>query len=180
MLPINDSTFWSTWMQSPQVLDLSRRRRFTPELKELFFSSLGLTAHSKMLDVGCGPGTFARFLARYIEPPGLVFGLDKDGNFIAHARKQAESEHVSDRVRYYVDDALILPFENDAFDAVVSYTVIEHIPDTARFISEQIRVCKPGGTVAAMGVMNSGKGSSTDGPIARGERYDALLAKLGK
>ena len=44
-----------------------------------------------------------------------------------------------------VGDAHQLPFEDDVFDAVVSYNTFEHLADPAAAASEIYRVLKPGG-----------------------------------
>jgi ubiquinone/menaquinone biosynthesis C-methylase UbiE len=46
-----------------------------------------------------------------------------------------------------VCDAQLLPFPDGSMDLVASFEVIEHIPDTERFISEIVRVLRPEGYV---------------------------------
>ena len=46
-----------------------------------------------------------------------------------------------------VGDAHQLPFEDDVFDAVVSYNTFEHLADPAAAASEIYRVLKPGGSL---------------------------------
>lgn len=41
-----------------------------------------------------------------------------------------------------------LPFENNSYDLVCAFDVIEHVEDDAKAIEEMIRVCKPGGHIA--------------------------------
>jgi ubiquinone/menaquinone biosynthesis C-methylase UbiE len=153
----DNSTLWSKWIQSIEVLDSSRLRRFTPVHKDLFFAYLGLNKSSKVLDVGCGPGTFTRYLAAYINKPGMICGLDRDEAFIRFASREAKVEKISDLVQYQTGDVYSLPYENDFFDAVTSYTVIEHITNTEKFIREKIRVCKKGGMVSVMGAISPNK-----------------------
>ncbi|NJD76810.1 MAG: class I SAM-dependent methyltransferase [Candidatus Methanoperedens sp.] len=40
-----------------------------------------------------------------------------------------------------------LPFENDSFDVVATYSVLHHIPDYLFTVKEMIRVLKPGGYI---------------------------------
>jgi ubiquinone/menaquinone biosynthesis C-methylase UbiE len=146
--------FWSSWVQTILVLESSRSRRFRPELKEPFFEYLGLFEYARVLDVGCGPGTFARYLARYIKPPGLIWGIDRDRTFIEYARRRAEKRGVSGYMKYAVADALALPFDDGTFDSVTSYTLIEHAPNPEVLVREMARVCKPGGTISVMAVLS--------------------------
>lgn len=170
-------TFWSKWVRSAHELDISRSRRFRHELKDLFFTYLALSPASKVLDVGCGPGTFTRYLARYTKPPGFVYGVDMDRNFVEYAMRKAEEEGVSARVKYFIADACDFPFEDERFDSVTSYTVIEHIRDTEAFIREKIRVCRKGGTVSVMGVADlKSREKQPSSPLDK--QIDELLAKL--
>lgn len=55
------------------------------------------------------------------------------------------------KLGFAIDWALVsgpeLPFAEDRFDLVTSYSVIEHIPDKASAVREAIRVLKPGGVL---------------------------------
>jgi ubiquinone/menaquinone biosynthesis C-methylase UbiE len=53
-------------------------------------------------------------------------------------------------VHVSVADGERLPFADAAFDAVVSFGVLHHTPDTRRAISEIRRVVKPGGLAIVM------------------------------
>ncbi len=76
----------------------------------------------KILDVGCGNN----------KQPGAV-GLDYN------RRTQADVIHDLGVVPY--------PFADDEFDEVISFHVVEHIPDVMAFVSELHRITKPGGRI---------------------------------
>ena len=46
-----------------------------------------------------------------------------------------------------VADAQAIPFRDEAFDAAVSFAVLEHVEDPARLVAEALRVLRPGGVV---------------------------------
>jgi SAM-dependent methyltransferase len=74
-----------------------------------------------------------------------VCGIDTSAGFVAHAQQQ-----ISDpRATFRVGDALDLPFDAGAFDAVVSGLVLNHVPDPDAMVREMTRVASEGGTVAA-------------------------------
>lgn len=88
------------------------------------------------LDVGCGEGRFCRML----KSQGVdVVGVDPTPALLAAARAR-------DIQGTYVDAfAEQLPFDDEAFDLVVSYLSLIDIPDIQSAIPEMARVLRPGG-----------------------------------
>lgn len=134
--------------QPAEVLEEARSYRFRPEWRPLLLEYLGMGPGMNVLEVCCGPGTLAPYLAEGIAP-GTVTGLDLDEAFIARAREKAARSGLAG-VDYVLGDACALPFPAGSFDAVTSYTGIGVLPDPERGLAEMIRVCKPGGTVSIM------------------------------
>lgn len=104
---------------------------------------MGLDHEMKVLDVGCGVGGPARFLAA--QYGCHVTGIDLTEEFCAVARDLSERVRLADYVTFRQGDALDLPFEDAAFDAVWTQHVQMNIADKARFYGELARVLKPGG-----------------------------------
>ena len=96
--------------------------------------------HGNVLDVGCGIGGRTYIVAESY-PAALVQGIDKSFAGIEHARGSFNLENI----RYHVCDATQMFYYDNWFDFAYTLGVIEHIPDTARFLSEINRVLKPGG-----------------------------------
>jgi len=69
---------------------------------------LGLSPASRVLDVACGKGTTAVFLAK--EFGCEVFGIDYGDQSVAAARSLAQSEHIDARVQFERGDAETLRF----------------------------------------------------------------------
>jgi SAM-dependent methyltransferase len=44
---------------------------------------------------------------------------------------------------------MALPFEDDSFDVVHAHQVLQHLADPVGALSEMVRVCRPGGWIAA-------------------------------
>ena len=89
-----------------------------------------------VLDVGCGKGAFSRRLA---EAGARVAGIDITGKFVEIAQQNMPYGIFSEA------SATEIPFDDSQFDAVFSFEVLEHIPDTEEAIAEMVRVLKPGG-----------------------------------
>ena len=91
----------------------------------------------RALDVGCGDGVFtAELAARGAQPVGV------DVAEAALERARAGNTGLNFR-RVPVDGPL--PFADNAFDLAWASEVIEHVGDTARWLSEVRRVLAPGG-----------------------------------
>lgn len=93
----------------------------------------------RVLDVGCGEGDLTADLAAGSGGAHVV------GVEVAEAAvRRARARHPELDVRAVPIDGP-LPFEDGSFDVVWSSEVIEHVADTARWLSEVRRVLVPGG-----------------------------------
>ena len=81
---------------------------------------------SRVLDVGCGPGSISVGLAKAIEP-GELHGIDMEESQIMIARASAAAGG-HDNATFHVGDATDLPFEDDSFDAAHTHAVLMHVP----------------------------------------------------
>jgi SAM-dependent methyltransferase len=103
----------------------------------------GLEPSTRVLDVGCGIGGPARYLATTFGC--RVTGVDLSPGFIDAATYLTARCGLSDRVTFQVGDALHLPFEDAAFDAVFLQHVAMNIEDRAALYAEVRRILAPGG-----------------------------------
>ncbi len=106
---------------------------------------LALRPASRVLDVACGKGTTAVFLAK--EFGCEVFGVEFGEQNVAAARSLAQAEHVDSRVQFEHGDAEDLPFADAAFDAVICECAFCTFPDKAASAREFFRVLLRGGHV---------------------------------
>ncbi len=100
-----------------------------------------------LLDVGCGPGTITADLARMIRP-GRVTALEPSEQALEFARAEALRQG-QQNIDFAVGDVHQPGFGDDSFDIVHAHQVLQHVPDPVGAIREMVRVCKPGGVVAA-------------------------------
>jgi SAM-dependent methyltransferase len=110
----------------------------------------GISRGSRILDVGCGTGRWAR---RYKEFGLHVTGVDATPAMLRVAREQGTSPPL------IAGEAHRLPFPSETFDCISDITVVQHIPfpDQAQALREMMRVLKPGGSVILMELIR-GKG----------------------
>lgn len=101
----------------------------------------------RLLDVGSGPGTITVDLAERIAP-GRVTALETSEDALQLTRAEAERAGCS-TIDFAVGDVHALDFPSDSFDVVHAHQVLQHVADPVGALREMIRVCKPGGVVAA-------------------------------
>lgn len=116
--------------------------------------ALGLRAGATVLDIGCGLGGSARFLAG--NHGCHVTGIDLNESFIDIARLLTQSTAL--HVTYEVMDALNLTFEENTFDFAWTQHVAMNIRDREGLYANIRRVLKPGGRFAMYDVTAGDKG----------------------
>ena len=112
-----------------------------------------LEAASRVLDLACGPGIYARPFARRL-PGGRVVGLDLSPPMLAYAQRRRRAEGLAnlDLVR---GSALDLPFAAASFDVVNCCGALHLFPDVPRALAEVHRVLAAGGRFT-MAVVRAG------------------------
>jgi len=95
---------------------------------------------TSVLDVGCGPGTITRDLARLVAP-GRVLGIDASAEVIAQAAEDGGAE-------FAVGDVYRLELDDGEFDVVHAHQVLQHLTDPVAALGELRRVLRPGGLLA--------------------------------
>jgi ubiquinone/menaquinone biosynthesis C-methylase UbiE len=98
---------------------------------------------SHVLDVGCGLGGSARYLAA--EYRCRVTGIDLTQEYVDAANALAGMVGLSDSVAFRQASALGLPFDDASFDVVWTEHVQMNIADKRAFYREIGRVTRPGG-----------------------------------
>jgi SAM-dependent methyltransferase len=107
-------------------------------------SLLELTLNFDVLEIGCGSGRYALYLAEKIGCPIVGVDINKEG--IRNANALARANNLTTRARFEVADATRpLSFADDSFDAVYANDVLCHIPGRLALLREMFRVLKPGG-----------------------------------
>jgi SAM-dependent methyltransferase len=97
----------------------------------------------RVLDLSSGTGWTSRVLARR---GATVTGVDIASDLLAAAREKARAEGLA--IDYQLGDAESLPFEDGAFDAVVSTYGVMFATRPEAAAAELARVCRKGGRVA--------------------------------
>jgi len=110
-----------------------------------FCNDLELKSDMRMLDVGCGIGGSAFYVARKYGV--LVNGIDLSQNMIdiANERRDEMSAGVKHRVQFHVEDATCMKYPANFYDIVYSRDTILHIEDKESLFRKFLHCLKPGG-----------------------------------
>ena len=94
----------------------------------------------RVLEVGCGWGELAEWIAR--DTGAEVVAVDLSPRMVELARERGVDAQVA--------DVQELPFGDGEFDLVVAAWMLYHVPDLDRGIRELARVLRPGGRLVAV------------------------------
>jgi len=94
----------------------------------------------EVLDIGCGAGFTAEFLAKR---GACVSGIDPSDPALRAAKAHAEATHLT--IDYRLGSAEHLPYPDVSFDVVVCVDVLEHVGDLEKSLQEAFRVLRRGG-----------------------------------
>ena len=142
---------------------VSATRQF--ESGKRLVADLAVKPGEHVLDVGCGTGLLANYIADQVGPTGMVLGLDPLPHRIALAKARTRYNLAFD-----VGDANDLSMLAGAsFDVVVLNAVFHWLPDKAGALGQFARVLKKGGRI---GLSSAEKGSE------RAPMHEAIGAAL--
>ena len=170
---MNKDTNWSDYIQSSEELYRSRSLRFRADNAAVWLPFLHIENGSFVLEIGCAGGSLLHRVKQLV-PSITARGLDRDSGHIEYAK--AKTSEMGLDCGFQVGDALSLPFEDNLFDVIFSHTLTGHVP-MAPFLSEQLRVLKPGGRVVVLSARTKlGLNAENWKPIETDEQ--ALFDKL--
>lgn len=110
---------------------------------------MGVQPGRRVLDAGCGSGSFLPLLSELVGPGGRVSALDLAPEHVAMAATVAWSLPDTP-VDVRVGSLLQLPYPDGSFDAVWCANTVQYLTDDelGRALGELWRVVRPGGLVA--------------------------------
>jgi SAM-dependent methyltransferase len=99
-----------------------------------------------IVEVGCGSGAVARWLARFTGGANPITAVDVNDYLLREAAALTGAAGLSERIRFGRGDAESLPMPSASVDVCLSFTVMEEV-DADRMLAEMVRVTRPGGRV---------------------------------
>jgi ubiquinone/menaquinone biosynthesis C-methylase UbiE len=101
-----------------------------------------IESNTMFLDVGCGVGSL---ILSFKRAGACSVGIDTDQNALLIARKRLNEYDFAESAHLVLSVGEELPFKNNTFDVITTITVLEHVKDPKKAISECLRILKPKG-----------------------------------
>ena len=99
-----------------------------------------------ILDVGTGTAQIPIELCRN-SPKAQVVAIDLAEHMLTVGRENVRKAGFADRIRLERQDAKHLPYPAHSFAAIISNSIVHHIPEPAAVLAEVVRVARPGATL---------------------------------
>jgi ubiquinone/menaquinone biosynthesis C-methylase UbiE len=108
---------------------------------------LGLTPDSSVLDVGCGTGSLAQSMTKFLSDQGIYCGTDIADEAIDFCRQKYSRGNFT----FLRNHMTTIPIQNIEFDLIVFHSVFTHtyIEETVALLREAARLLKKSGKVIA-------------------------------
>lgn len=123
------------WGQAPSDWALLQEPKHVPLFQSMLYAA-GVGRGTRFFDAGCGGGGASLLAA---QRGAQVSGLDAAAGLVEIAREKVPSGD------FRIGDMEVLPFRNDAFDAVIAANSIQYTDDRVAALRELGRVCAPDG-----------------------------------
>ncbi|MBD3673041.1 MAG: class I SAM-dependent methyltransferase [Planctomycetaceae bacterium] len=148
----------------PEVMDSEQEAREYDEMdhvgvNDVFVSDFlkacpeqALRDDAQILDVGTGTALIPIEFCRQ-SPIGNLVAIDLAAEMLKRAAANLETAGMTERVQLKKCDAKRLPFQEQSFAAVMSNSIIHHIPEPIESLREMVRVLKPGGLLFVRDLM---------------------------
>src|SRR5262245_9098973 len=105
-----------------------------------------------ILDVGTGTAQIPIELCRQA-PRAMVVGIDLAAHMLAVGEENIRRAGLQDRVRVERVDAKHIACPDGSYAAVISNSIIHHIPEPRAVFAEMVRVVRPGGVLFVRDLM---------------------------
>jgi ubiquinone/menaquinone biosynthesis C-methylase UbiE len=144
------------------------------------------TPTDRALDVACGPGIIACLIAPHV---AHMTGADLTAAMLVEAEKRRIAQNIPP-IAWIEGDAEHLPFDDGAFDLVVTRYSFHHLVSPEKVLREMARVCRAGGRIVIADVVMPAEKVSAFDTMERlrdpshtrtltPEKLDALIVEAG-
>jgi cyclopropane fatty-acyl-phospholipid synthase-like methyltransferase len=127
------------WLNAATIAESAER------LNAVMAARLAVEPGMRVLDVGCGVGGSACFIAA--ATGAQVVGISNSRPGLEEAARFAKAQHVDHLVSFQFGEMQQIPFPDASFDRVWSCEALHNVADKSSVVPELARVLRPGGRV---------------------------------
>jgi ubiquinone/menaquinone biosynthesis C-methylase UbiE len=113
------------------------------EASEALLDALELRPQDRVVELGCGPGTFSHRILRRLGAGGLVRGVDTSAGLLDQAAQRVAGAGAARFETVQADVAQLGPWLDDA-DVVVGRAVLHHVPMAELMLGRLRAALRPG------------------------------------
>lgn len=113
---------------------------------EALFHRIGLRDGMRVVEIGCGSGNIACWVAEQVRPSGTVVAIDNSAAQVEQARRQAHARGLGN-IEFQVADAYSPRLAEASFDVAYCRLVLMHLTDPGLALAAMRRLVRPGGKV---------------------------------
>jgi len=117
---------------------------FRPRMDIL--KEVGIEPGFRVLDFGCGPGSYIRYLAEWVGPSGEVYALDRHPLAIRSLQKLGSKKGLKNVKLLQSDGSTGLP--DNSLDVALLYDSFHELDQPDAVLKELHRILKPGGILS--------------------------------
>ena len=129
-----------------KIMSLGFKIRDLVRPRSLVLKEAAIEPGAKVLDFGCGPGSYGVALARAVGPTGHIYALDLNPAAIRVTKRLASRRKIENLTTILSDGDTGLP--DASVDAVLLYDTFHHLSRPGDILRELHRVLKPGGLLS--------------------------------
>jgi ubiquinone/menaquinone biosynthesis C-methylase UbiE len=111
------------------------------------FDQIGISAGSRVVEIGCGPQGCLELLSDRVGPEGYVVGIELNEYAVELARRFVADRGITN-VGIHQGHGGATGLEKQSFDFATARLVLVNIPEPEKIVAEMVELVKPGGIVA--------------------------------
>jgi 2-polyprenyl-3-methyl-5-hydroxy-6-metoxy-1,4-benzoquinol methylase len=137
--------FWETQHQDLDLYPIELQAKikgFPAAAQDRFLTLLGNLEGKSVLEIGCGNGAIATYLAK---KGAAVTAIDLSSNATQQTKALAQHNGVGDRVNAFLLNALEIHTINQTFDLIVGKYILHHIEPFNQFAQHLSEALQPDG-----------------------------------
>lgn len=135
---------WQTYLSEAEEPEFNAQQQLFAERKKEALAAILPPAPARVLECGSGSGEVSAWMAANGYDVVL---LDASPSALVFAEKRFQRENL--QAEFVAGNVYNLPFDDNSFDIITSFGLLEHFEDVDVVITEMARVTRPGGVVFA-------------------------------